>query len=91
MDQHDNEEMMALVSDLLWFRYHSVSLNFPPRKGALDVGLESGRELLLHLVVITQTVTFNHCRLIVIREEWREPLDIVVWLLKKLGDGDRVM
>ena len=63
----------------------------PLGEGALDVGFEPGGKGLQDLVVITQTVTLCHLGLVGIREERREPLDIVVWSLEQLGDGDGVM
>ena len=65
--------------------------NLPLHELALDGGLESGREVPLDLRLITQIVTLCHRSLIEIREQRCEPLDIVVWLLQQLGDGDWVM
>ena len=49
------------------------------------------RESLLSLPLITQSVLLCHCSLVEIRKQWGEPLDMVVWLRQKLGDGDWVM
>lgn len=68
-------------SNVLWFMDYRILLDLPTRKDAFDVGLESGREGFGNLMIITQTVTFCHHGLIGIREQRREPLDIVVWLL----------
>lgn len=65
--------------------------NHPSLEHAFDVGFESGREALLDLILITQVITFCHGRLIEVREQRCEPLDIVVWLLQQLRDGDWVM
>lgn len=65
--------------------------NHPSLEDAFDVGFESGREALLDLILITQVITFCHGGLIEVREQRCEPLDIVVWLLQQLRDGDWVM
>ena len=75
----------------LWTGNDGALLYLPLGEDALDIGLEPGGERLEDLVIITQTVTFCHLGLIGIREERREPLDIVVWSLEQLGDGDGVV
>ncbi len=72
-------------------REDGALLDLPSGERALDIGLEPCREGLQDLVVITQTVTFGHLGLIGIREERREPLDIVFRSLEQLGDGNGVM
>ena len=66
-------------------------LDPPCLQDTLHRGFESGRKRLLDLILITQIVTFCHRCLIRIIEQWREPLDIVVWLLQQFGDGDWVV
>lgn len=66
-------------------------LDPPCLQDALHRGFESGRKRLLDLILITQIVTLCHRCLIGIIEQWREPLDIVVWLLQQFGDGDGVV
>ena len=71
--------------------YDGALANHPSFEHAFDVGFESGREALLDLIFITQVITFCHGGLIEVREQRCEPLDIVVWLLQQLRDGDWVM
>lgn len=75
----------------LWACNDGAFANHPSLEHAFDVGFESGREALLDLILITQVITFCHGGLIEVREQRCEPLDIVVWLLQQLRDGDWVM
>lgn len=76
---------------LLWLRDNGALADFPVGERALNIGLEPGGECLLDLVKIAQIVTFSHGSLVEIREQRCEPLDVVVWLLEQLGDGNGVM
>ncbi len=72
-------------------RNDSASFYHPSLEYTFNVGLESGRQGLLDLILITEIITFCHCSFTEVREQWCEPLDIVVWLLQQLGDGNWVM
>ena len=74
-----------------WFQYDCASFYHPSLEYACDARFESGRQRLLDLILITQIITFCHCSFTEVREQWCEPLDMVVWLLQQLGDSDWVM
>ena len=71
--------------------YNEIRFDLPLRKLPFDAGFEPGRKGLGNLRFITQPITFCHHSLIGVREQWREPLDIVVWSLEQLGDGDGIV
>lgn len=54
--------------------------NFPSLQRAFDARLKSGWEGLLNLRQIPPIITLRHRGLVIVAKEWREPLDIVVWL-----------
>ena len=79
------------IDDLPCIRQKGAFGNLPDLQHALRGGFEYGWKRLLDLKFITQIVTFGHGGLIGVLEQRCEPLDIVVWLLQQLGDGDWVM
>lgn len=77
--------------DVPWLRDDCASVDRPALEDAFDAGFEAGRESPFDLPFITAIITFCHGGLVEVREQWREPLDIVVRLLQQLGDGNRVV
>lgn len=67
------------------------STNLPSKKLPIHRRLITSRERLLDLRFISQFVTFCYLGFIKVIEQRLEPLDIVVWALEQIGDGDRVM
>ena len=72
-------------------RYNVADVDGPALELATNAGLEPGRKIFLHLIFITELVTFCNCSLIGVREQRCEPLDIVVRSLEQFGDSDRVV
>lgn len=77
--------------DIPWSRDDCAIVDRPALEDAIDAGFEAGREGLFDLPFITAIITFCHGGLVEVREQWREPLDIVVRLLQQLGDSNRVV
>ena len=74
--------------DSPWPLDDGAGLDEPPRDGAIVGRLESRGKPLPDLLDLTPFVAFAHGGLIVISEDGRRALDLVMTLLDELEDGD---
>lgn len=72
-------------------RYDSALADSPGHQDAIDIGFVFGGKGFLDLVILTPLVTFYYRCLIGIGKQRCEPLNIVIWLLQQLSDGDGVV